>query len=98
MKATITEEPAVYTIEVNGKKIKGMRANGELGLVRRLKNERGEQVYLLCEGKDFREGIASVFSEILGRPKESAATLIAASPGLVEVFTPPAAAAPAAGE
>ena len=83
MKATITEEPAVYTIEVNGRKIKGMRAAGDLGPVRMLKNDKGEQVFVLRGGSDW----ARLIGDVLGRVSASAeVTLIAASPNLIDTI------------
>lgn len=94
MKATLTEEPAVYTIEVNGQKIKGMRAAGDLGPVRMLKNDKGEQVLVMRGGSDY----ARLIDDALMRSPSAEVTLIAASPSLLDAFNPPPAAAPAAGE
>jgi hypothetical protein len=47
MKATISEEPAVYTIDVDGRKLRGLRVAGDLGPVRMLKDDKGEQVFIL---------------------------------------------------
>jgi hypothetical protein len=88
MKATLTEDPAVYTIEVNGHKAKGMRIVGELGPVKLLKDARGLQVYVY-DGSSSHAKAFRVMDEILGNSTAVDVVLIAASPALLDVFTPP---------
>jgi hypothetical protein len=83
MKATISEEPAVYTIDVDGRKLRGLRVAGDLGPVRMLKDDKGEQVFIL---RHDQEGtFARLFGDIT-RPEGSPAdvTVIAATPGLLD--------------
>ena len=82
MKATLTQEAPIYTIEVNGQKLTGMRQDGTLGPVRRLKNDKGEQVFVL-----HNEGFASLMRSALGLPDQpDGITVIAASPSLASHF------------
>lgn len=97
MKATLTEEPTIYTIEVNGHKVKGMRVDGELGPVRLLKNDKGEKIYIYDGGSTFASAFRR-FVDITGESDPREISLIAATPSLLDTFNPPAAAAPAAAE
>jgi hypothetical protein len=88
MKATLTEEPTVYTIEVNGHQVKGMRVAGELGPVILLKDDKGQEAYVYDDSSKHAKAFR-VMDEIRGNSTAVDITLIACSPGLLEAFMPP---------
>jgi hypothetical protein len=86
MKATLTEEPALYTVEVNGHHVKGLRVAGELGPVRLLQNSDGEKIYIY-DGSSNHAKAFRVFDEILGKSTAVDIVLIACSPSIMDEFT-----------
>jgi len=88
LKATITQEAPVYTLEVAGQKITGMRQEGALGAVLLLKSTQGHEAYVF----DGTSPIAKAFTLITD--KGQVVTLIAANQILLEAINPPKHSAP----
>jgi hypothetical protein len=86
LKATLTPEAPVFTLEIDGKKLPGMRQDGQLGPVLLLKDDKGREVYLY----DGTSRFALAFTMFGDKPRE--VTLIAASPQLMDTINPPQAA------
>lgn len=88
MKATLKQEPAIYTLEVNGNQVKGMSIVVELGPVKQYKDAKGQQVFVY-DGSSSHAKAFRVMDEILGNSTAVDVVLIACSPALLDAFNPP---------
>lgn len=88
MKATLTPEAPVFTLEINGTLIPGMRQDGQLGPVLFLKSNNGHEAYVF----DGTSPLSKAFT-MFGDDKRSV-TLIAGNPAVFAAIHPPEVTAP----